>query len=287
VDSTDTSRISPTAHYTSYVWFRNGMSHPALISTRGRLLHSALAPANLILDKVGGRPNLDMMLLGRHRAIDHLLAAEIDAGRVRHVVEVAAGLSPRGFRFARRYPEVSYIEGDLPESATRKRRLLDEAGLRGANHDVVAINALVDDGPDSLAAACARLPPGGTALITEGLLGYFDPETVAGVWRRFARALAARGGGVYLTDLNLRGDATPVAVLFTRVLSLFARGRVYLHFDRDADAEAAMRGAGFDEARIVRPADLPDIDVPRKHDGHQVCVAAGRVNPGATPPETR
>jgi len=31
-------RIGPTAHYTGYVWARNGLSHPELNTTEGRIL---------------------------------------------------------------------------------------------------------------------------------------------------------------------------------------------------------------------------------------------------------
>jgi hypothetical protein len=40
----DSNRISPTAHYTSYVWFRHGMSHETLTSRMGRTLSAALVP---------------------------------------------------------------------------------------------------------------------------------------------------------------------------------------------------------------------------------------------------
>ena len=69
----DSSRISPTAHYTSYVWFRHGMSHPALATPLGARLHLALRPMNLVYGQISKRPNLDMMLLARHRVIDKLL----------------------------------------------------------------------------------------------------------------------------------------------------------------------------------------------------------------------
>ena len=36
--------ISPTAHYTGYVWARNGLSHPALTTNEGRVLFQALHP---------------------------------------------------------------------------------------------------------------------------------------------------------------------------------------------------------------------------------------------------
>src|SRR5687768_12863247 len=113
----DSSRISPTAHYTSYVWFRHGMSHPALATPLGARLHMALRPMNLVYGRVSKRPNLDMMLLARHRVIDKLLEKEIVEGRVGQVIEIAAGLSARGLRFARRFPQIRYLEADLPAMA--------------------------------------------------------------------------------------------------------------------------------------------------------------------------
>jgi O-methyltransferase involved in polyketide biosynthesis len=236
------------------------MSHPALASARGRIYHAILSPLDRAYDRLSGVPGLDAMLLARHRAIDAYLAAEIEAGRIANVVEVAAGLSPRGFKIAQRYPGVRVVEGDLPESAERKRRLLDGAGLRGPNHDVVTINALVDE---SVAAA---VPAGGrTAIVTEGLLGYFGLADVEAMWRRFARVLRARGGGVYVTDLNLGADATRAMKAFRVALGWFARGEVHLHFAAVEEAEAALRAAGFDEAAVRRPADVAEVGYERGH----------------------
>src|SRR6185436_11913339 len=97
------------------------------------------------------------------------------AGEVGQVIEIAAGFSGRGWRFTQRHPQLTYIEGDLAPQAEEKRRILDGAGLRGVRHQVVALDALVDDGPESLAAVTAGLDPAqGCAILTEGLVGYFD-----------------------------------------------------------------------------------------------------------------
>ncbi len=101
----DTSRISPTAHYTAYVWHRHGMSTPELATAKGRALYHTLQGPNRLL-AMAGQADLESMLLARHRVIDHLLKEAIKSGRVGQVVEVAAGLSPRGLRMRRRHPEV-------------------------------------------------------------------------------------------------------------------------------------------------------------------------------------
>ncbi len=272
--SSDSSRISPTAHYTSQVWFRYGMSHPALATPLGRKLHAALWPMNAAYERFSGRPNLDMMLLARHRALDWMLEREIAAGRVAQVIEVAAGLSPRGLTFARRHPELVYLEADLPDMAAHKRRALDDAGLRGPRHEVIAIDALADQGPSSIGAiARARLDPTrGTAIITEGLISYFDRAAVEGMWRRFAQTLRAFPYGLYLSDLNLSGDlgGMRTAKVFQKVLSWFARGQVHLHYEGPDDAAAALRQAGFADAKIHLPGDFAEVDFPGRDRRHVV-----------------
>jgi O-methyltransferase involved in polyketide biosynthesis len=281
--ATGHERISPTAHYTSYVWFRAGLSHAALTSPLGRALHTALRPFNLGYERFSRHPSLDQMLLARHRVLDHLLERAIAAGTIGQVIEVAAGLSPRGFTFARRHAGLRYLEADLPDMAEQKRRRLDDAGLYGADHHVVDIDALADDGPRSLAAlAASRLDASrGTAIITEGLLGYFPKDAVEGMWRRFARVLRGFPAGLYLSDLNLAGDASGMrgARTFRALLSAFARGEVHLHFDTSADVEAALRAAGFARASVRLPTEFAEVDVPGRDRGHAVRLIEAWLEP--------
>jgi len=246
------SRISPTAHYTSYVWVRNGLSPPPLASTMGRRLYRTLWPAMQFYRRVLRRPGLEEMLLLRHRCIDERL----EAANITQVIEIAAGFSGRGWRFKRRHPDWTYVEGDLAPQAAEKRAILDEAGLRGAHHEVLPLDALIDDGPDSLSAVAARLDPSqGCAILTEGLVGYFDRGTVEGLWRRIAGVLRRFPRGVYLSDINTSGDADGDLFVegFRRVLQVFARGSVHLHFDGPGEVEAALRGAGFAEVTLHWP----------------------------------
>ncbi len=252
--------ISPTAHYTGYVWARNGLSHPELATTEGRILFESLRPMMVVSGAVAGS-SLEPYLLARHRAIDALLERAIEEHGVSQVVEVASGLSPRGWRFTTRYGDrLSYVEADLPDMAQRKRAALGRMGSLGENHRVEALDAVRDDGPGSLAELAKELDPArGLAIITEGLLGYLDSDSVEGVWRRFAHTLHGFAGGRYISDLHL-GDVQTAAIRAFRVLlSAFVRGRVHLHFSSVAEAEAALRAAGFDSAEVRRASDLvPD-----------------------------
>ncbi|HEY5189995.1 MAG TPA: class I SAM-dependent methyltransferase [Solirubrobacteraceae bacterium] len=257
--------ISPTAHYTGYVWSRNGLSHPALTTNEGRVLFSSLEPVMLASRTLGG-PSLERYLLARHRAIDARLEHAIEHGAITQVVEVAAGLSPRGWRFSERYGDrITYIEADLPAMAARKRRALERMETLGDRHRVRDIDALADDGPLSLAALAAELDrSAGLALITEGLLGYVSPSDLEALWRRLATIANGFRAGVYISDLHLGSAQTPEVRVFRLLLSGFVRGGVYLHFDSAAQAEDQLREAGFASAAVSRadrlisdPNDLP------------------------------
>jgi O-methyltransferase involved in polyketide biosynthesis len=257
---TSTGRVSPTAHYTGYVWARNGLSDPALETLEGRILFESLR-LPMTVNAVLGRGTLESYLLARHRAIDALLERAINDGRVAQVVEVAAGLSPRGLRFTRRHGDrLTYVEADLPDMVARKRAALERIESLSDRHRVEEVDALREQGPGSLAELTSRLDTGaGLAIITEGLLGYLPTDSVLELWARFAEVLAPFPAGRYISDLHLGSVQTPAVRFFRRLLGAFVRGQVYLHFAGAAEAEAALRDAGFAAARVRRAASIVDL----------------------------
>ncbi|MEA2212360.1 MAG: hypothetical protein QOF83_2308 [Solirubrobacteraceae bacterium] len=261
--------ISPTAHYTGQVWSRNGLSHPALSTREGELLFAALQPAMAASRAVGG-PSLEPYLMARHLAIDARVEAAIDAGVASQVLEVAAGLSPRGWRFAQRYgSRITYVEADLPAMAERKRRALKRMGTLSEHHRVVDVDALRPDGPASLAALTAELDPdAGLIIVTEGLLGYLSTADMTALWQRFAALLATFSAGRYVSDLHLGDAVTPVIRAFRVLLGAFVRGRVYLHFDSAEQAERALLVAGFRRAEVTPAAAVAGASAARSADGH-------------------
>jgi O-methyltransferase involved in polyketide biosynthesis len=260
-------RISPTAHYTGQCWLRNGLSHPALGSLQGRLAYDGLRPFNALAARLGA-PTLEGLLLARHQHIDRMLEQEIAARGIGQVVEIAAGLSPRGWDFSRRHgARLAYVEADLPEMARHKQALLQRAGLLGARHRVVSLDALADNGPGSLAELVKTLDRSqGLAIITEGLLNYFPLAAVRGMWQRFAAALREFPRGLYLSDLHVRGENRHVVIdAGVALLSTFVRGKVHLHFDSASEAEGALMDAGFAQARLMSPA--PQANAKGRVDG--------------------
>jgi O-methyltransferase involved in polyketide biosynthesis len=249
--------ISPTAHYTGYVWFAHGQSHDAFATRTGRLFYRALRGPNLIAQRLG-LASLDGMLLARHRLIDLRLQHAIDAGEIQQIVEIAAGLSPRGWRFATRYADrITYLEADLPGMLAHKRRILAALGGPPAHHRTAEIDALADIGPTSLQAVCAALDPAkGTAIVTEGLVNYFEHDVLLAMWRRFAMVLRRFPRNLYLSDIVLRDDNRgPISTGFSWLLSAFVRGRVHMPFATAEEAQAALDRAGL-VGRLLDPRDF-------------------------------
>jgi O-methyltransferase involved in polyketide biosynthesis len=257
---TSSARISPTAHYTGQVWFRNGLADPAFATREGERLYRLLVPFNVALRSFGG-PTVDGMLLARHRAIDHLLKKSIEEGTVGQVIEMAAGLSPRGWRMSRVYPELRYIEADLPGMIARKRDVLERAAPVGPGHELVEIDALADAGPMSIEAIAGRLDPSrGAAIITEGLLNYFPGETTVKMWRRFGAALARFPAGLYLADLVVSRDSHSLSVrIFCAALAVFVRGGIYFDFADDAVPRRELEIAGFTSAELRCPLEFTSM----------------------------
>ncbi len=240
---TGSPRISPTAHYTGHVWARNGLSHPELDTAEGRAMYEFMRPSMLVSGALGAG-TLERYLMARHTAIDRVLTRAIEQRGISQVLEVACGMSPRGWRFCERYGErLTYIEGDLPAMAARKRQALRRMGALSEHHRVVEIDALSDT---SLASVVAGLDSErGLAIITEGLLGYLPTDAVLGIWRRFATTLSGFSAGRYISEVHLASAATPAIRAFRVALGAFVRGRVYLHFDTPDEVRTALGNAGF------------------------------------------
>ncbi len=254
--------ISPTALYTGTVWRRNGLSHPAFATLAGSALWTGLAGPRRAASLFGA-PDLDAMLLARHHSIDTLLERAIDAGEISQVVEIASGLSPRGWRFSSRHgSDLTYIETDLPEMTRRKEDLLTRAGLMGPGHRVRVLDAFEPSGPNSLDVLANELDPAqGTAVITEGLINYFPMSDVRTLWSSVGAALHRFPRGLYLSDIHL--DQFPDAVTATAkvLITAFVRGNVYSHFDTEQDAISALRESGFDDAELMLPSTFEGVDV--------------------------
>ncbi len=91
--------ISFTAHYTGYIWYSMGISHPVFATRKGKFLARLVHPLESWAEKnVGG--SMRSTLKQRHAMIDQYLDQLIAQHPQLQVLEIACGLSPRVGIFA-------------------------------------------------------------------------------------------------------------------------------------------------------------------------------------------
>lgn len=249
--------ISPSAHFTAYVWYRRGLSDAAFVSLFGRFSHAVLRPVMWASRKFFDL-DLERMLLLRHLQIDADLQRAIEIDGVCQVVEIACGLSPRGYRFTQRYPQLHYIEADLPAMAGRKGQLLAENQWLSNTHQVVSVDVFAEDGPFRLANAFAQLNRSEpVVVITEGLVNYFSLDQIELFWTRLAEQLRPFCAASYVTDLYPELHLHPRYRQIRWGVDLvgrLTRGEYFLHYaDADAIAEG-FKACGFADVAVVDPS---------------------------------
>ncbi len=252
----DSAHITPSAHYTGYVWYRHQLAEPAFATTFGRWVHGCVAPINWGA-RIGFGLDIEDFLLQRHLLIDARLTQAIEQRGVTQVVEIACGLSPRGRRFRQRYPQLTYLEADLPPMAARKSALLDEQGWLNGKHRVRPVDILAEHGEQSLGALLAGLDPGRpVVVITEGLVNYFQRPLIEGFWRRLAEALRVFPEATYLTELypDLREHPRYRQIRWgVGLIGRLTRGGYPLHYRSAAEIEQAFIGCGFGRVGVLDP----------------------------------
>jgi O-methyltransferase involved in polyketide biosynthesis len=117
------------------------------------------------------------------------------------VLELAAGLSPRGIELAQR--GVAYVEADLPESTTLKREVVT-AMLGSIPQNLHLCAASVIDRAQLLACCSPFVTSRPVAVTTEGLLRYLTFEEKTNLAANVREILQRYGGWWITPDIHLR-----------------------------------------------------------------------------------
>lgn len=279
----DTSSISFTALYTGHVWYRNGLSARFFTSPRADLMYQIAQPVETASNLLLGT-SLSDTLLQRHYIIDHRLRQLIEQEGVTQVLEIACGLSPRGYKFSRHYPQVHYVEADLPDMAARKQSLLLQHQGFGPHHRVVTCNVFESGPPSGLDHVLhevldTRRP---TVILTEGLVNYFDLPTIAAFWKRVASLGRCFPAAWYLTDLIPQRPFGPRRLLMNsaqRMLGVLTKSRTNLHFSDDSRTiEKGFLDCGFRQVQVHRPEQYYDqLPLPRSRSSAYICVVEAKI----------
>jgi len=262
--ATDTSRISISAHYTGYIWYKNGLSHQQFVTPMGRAAYWALKPMNGFMQLMVGA-SIDTFLLQRHFVLDHLVEQAIEEG-YEQVVELAAGLSSRGYLIKQAHPDVHYVEGDLPGMSARKAELLDKLA-RQSGHITQPCNILDESSFQSIETLLAGLDKSKkTLIITEGLVNYFDLETIRKVWSRMAVAMKGFPQARYITEVYPKLEQHPsyrYVKIAQKVVGFFTQGEYPLHYNSNEAMQQGFLEDGFASVSVTAPEDYYDkLDMP-------------------------
>lgn len=225
--------------------------HKALSRLAGRMvarLLMALMRNNAALNYTLGRPII----------INHLIReklAKLDEPPV--IVEIAAGLSPRGLKMARELPDCTFIEVDLPDVVEEKQRRIKSA------RDLSIPPNLQWRMGDLATTPLSDVLNGQKAHVVcaEGLVGYLHHPQIVTLSQSIRETL--HPNGVFITDLGLREGVKAIK----DTANMFSRqaGNWYGTVDDIDHGKRLLREAGFDTIEAFVPSKLAgalDLETP-------------------------
>lgn len=242
--------ISFTAHYTGYIWYQMGISHPALATKKGKTLAALVHPIESWAEKyVGG--SMRTTLKQRHSMLDSHLKKLIEQHPDLQVLEIACGLSPRGWWFRQHYPEISYRELDLPDMAATKQAALQQ--IESHSDAVLSLDLFTEAFASAFEIFDPKRP---LVVISEGLINYFEKPLL----QQLIQAIAHYGQDFqtlhYLTDIYPEPTQNKLATIIwnsSRLLKWMSRSAFSFHFKTPAEVEHFFQEAGFHQVEVLQP----------------------------------
>jgi len=124
---------------------------------------------------------------------------------VTKVLELASGLSPRGFKWTEN-PQITYVEFDLPHKIKEKRQIVEEliSQLKMNSHPNLYFEAGDVLHREDMIAATSHFQTsdGPIVIVNEGLLGYLTHEQKKIMAENIKYLLSRLGGCWITTDIN-------------------------------------------------------------------------------------
>jgi O-methyltransferase involved in polyketide biosynthesis len=245
--------ISFTAHYTGYIWYQMGISHPALATTKGKTLAALVHPIESWAEKyVGG--SMRTTLKQRHTMLDTHLEQLIQQYPNLQVLEIACGLSPRGWWFRQHHPDICYRELDLPDMAATKQAALQQ--IEPHVDDVLSVDLFTEAFANVFKVFDPKRP---LVIISEGLINYFEKPLL----QQLIQTIAIYGRDFkelhYLTDLYPEPTQNKLATIIwnsSRLLKLMSRSAFSFHFKTPVEVENFFHEAGFKQVEVLQPKEF-------------------------------
>jgi O-methyltransferase involved in polyketide biosynthesis len=187
-------------------------------------------------------------LEARYKLINRLIAKNEST----QIVELAAGLSPRGL-IATKDKGVTYVEMDLPAMVGEKQTIIDGLTRRGAvtpskNFHLIAGSALEFADIASVKQYLDIREP--VTIVNEGLLRYFSLDEKAKIARNIRSILETQGGAWITPDITTKAflkeqDATVAPGQVQQAMNLTGRDFHENRFEDVTHAQQFFEKLGF------------------------------------------
>ena len=242
--------ISFTAHYTGYIWYSMGISHPVFATSKGRFLAKVLHPLESWAEKhVGG--SMRTTLKQRHSIIDDQLTQLIQQHPDLQILEIACGLSPRSWNFRQKFPQITYRELDLPDMAKIKTQALQK--LDSEAPEVLTADIFTHDFEKIFHTFDSKRP---LVIISEGLINYFDKTLL----NKLLQGMTEYGQDFtelhYLTDIYPEPVKNKLANFIwssSKLLKVMSRSSFTFHFINPQEVQSFFSHAGFNTVDVIQP----------------------------------
>ncbi|WP_026469836.1 class I SAM-dependent methyltransferase [Alkanindiges illinoisensis] len=238
--------ISFTAHYTGYIWYLLGISHERLATAKGKQLATLLHPFETLAEKFVGHSVRSTLKL-RHRLIDQRLEQLIAQHPDLQIIEIAAGLSPRGWRFRQKYPAISYIEVDLPAMATTKREALQPID---PDAKVYGCDIFSEQFQQILKQDLDHSRP--IAVLSEGLINYFSKDLIGQLSQILSTGFQQFPNGYFISDLYPEPTHRLAKVIWhsSKLLKFLSKSEFQFYFTSPQEAAEFFKMHGFKKTHI-------------------------------------
>lgn len=242
----DHTKVAPTAWGVAYL--RTFTDIPLTKEFFGELDRRAQAQGGVNTAGIRNKDKLAPQLEARYKLVDKLL---YEFG-LDQIIELAAGLAPRGVNFARADAGLAFVELDLPDVIREKQAVISSLGIEvPSNLSLVPGDVL--NAADIMRAMANFSKDKPVAIMNEGLLRYltFPEKTLVA---KNVRAMLEQFGGVWITpDISLRAAmAREDEVASGHMQSLASRTGIDLSqnvFDSPEQAKEFFENLGFNVER--------------------------------------
>ncbi len=242
--------ISFTAHYTGYIWYSMGISHPVFATSKGKFLAKVLHPLESWAEKhVGG--SMRTTLKQRHSIIDDQLTQLIQQHPDLQILEIACGLSPRSWNVRQKFPQITYRELDLPDMAKIKTQALQK--LDSEAPEVLTADIFTHDFEKIFHTFDSKHP---LVIISEGLINYFDKTLL----NKLLQGMTEYGQDFtelhYLTDIYPEPVKNKLANFIwssSKLLKVMSRSSFTFHFINPPEVQSFFSHAGFNTVDVIQP----------------------------------